>query len=137
LTYIASFVAGFLSTLLFHQGLLGLLFAAGVVGAAPYAMQATAPLGVPQVISLAFWGGVWGVVMWLAIGRVQGLRHWGLALAIGAVGPTVVAMLVVFPMKGIAVTATKWVGGLILNGAWGLGTAALMRLYATLPRGRD
>jgi hypothetical protein len=39
-------------------------------------------------------------------------------------------MLVVFPMKGLAVSAQTWVGGLILNGFWGLGVAIFMVLMA-------
>ncbi|WP_414431005.1 hypothetical protein ACMG4M_06910 [Alcanivorax sp. IL3] len=37
-------------------------------------------------------------------------------------------MLLVFPLKGLDVNATKVVGGLIVNGAWGLGLAAWMWL---------
>jgi hypothetical protein len=37
-------------------------------------------------------------------------------------------MLVVFPMKGLDVTAQTWTGGLVLNGFWGLGVALFMVL---------
>jgi hypothetical protein len=117
-----SFVAGFLSTLLFHQGLLALFFIAGLVPAAPYSMAPTEPLGVPQVFSLAFWGGVWGILLWLAIRNRRGLKYWALAVVLGAIGPTAVAMGIVFPLKGIPVDGMTVVGGLILNGFWGLGT---------------
>lgn len=125
---VASFIAGFVSTLLFHQGLVALLAATGAPITA-YDMSATWPLGVPQVISLAFWGGVWGVILWFVIGVRTRLAYWGYAVLIGAVAPTVVAMGVVFPLKGIAITATKVAAGLILNGVWGLGVALLMKLY--------
>ena len=45
--YAKAFAAGFLSTLIFHQGLLGLLFLAGVTPRAPFNLAPTAPLGVP------------------------------------------------------------------------------------------
>jgi hypothetical protein len=127
--FLVAFIAGFLATLIFHQGALAALYGAGVVPAAPYPMAATWPLGVPQVISLAFWGGVWGVVLWAIIRNTRGLTYWGLCAAVGAVGPTVVAMLVVFPLKGIPVGAAKVVGGLILNGIWGVGTGLLILGY--------
>ena len=37
-------------------------------------------------------------------------------------------MLVVFPIKGLDVNASKVIGGLIVNGAWGLGLAVWMQL---------
>ena len=94
-------------------------------------MLATAPLGVPSVFSLAFWGGVWGIALWWLIRNSQSASHWMRALIIGALGPTLVALLVVFPLKGMAL-AGGWdpkliVGALLLNGVWGLGVALLMR----------
>ena len=126
-----AFVAGFVSTLVFHQGLLGLFFLAGISPRAPYSMLATAPLGVPSVFSLAFWGGVWGIALWWLIRNSESASHWMRALIIGALGPTLVALLVVFPLKGMAL-AGGWdpkliVGALLLNGVWGLGVALLMR----------
>ncbi|MBK1670574.1 hypothetical protein CKO28_21365 [Rhodovibrio sodomensis] len=126
---LAAFVAGFLATLIFHQGAIALLHAAGAIPVAPYPGAPTWPFGVPQVISLAFWGGVWGLVLWAVIRNTRGLKYWGLCLLTGAVGPTAVAMLVVFPLKGISVDATKVVAGLILNGIWGLGTGVLILSY--------
>ena len=125
----AAFVAGFLATLIFHQGAIALLHSAGAIPVAAYPVEPTWPFGVPQVISLAFWGGVWGLVLWAIIRNARGLKYWGLCLAVGAVGPTAVAMLVVFPLKGIPVDAVKAVAGLILNGIWGLGTGILILSY--------
>lgn len=121
-----SFVAGFLATLIFHQGLVALLHAVGLVPFAAWNMASTEPLGVPSVISLAFWGGVWGIVLWLLIRRSRGTRRWLLTLAIGAIGPTAVALLVVFPLKGISVSLAMVPFGLLLNGAWGVGTLLLL-----------
>ena len=63
---IKRFVAGFLATLVFHQVVIAALFAAKVIPRAPWNMAPVPPLGVPAVLSLAFWGGVWGIaMMWL------------------------------------------------------------------------
>jgi len=129
MNHIKAFIAGFVSTLVFHQGLLAVLHAAANAPA-PYDFGPTDPLHVPRVISLAFWGGVWAIALWPLIRPNASWRYWIVALVLGAVGPTVVAMLVVFPMKGIPVNATTWVGGLLLNGAWGIGVAAIMRFIA-------
>ena len=101
---------------------------AGLIPAAPWNMTPVPPLAIPQVLSLAFWGGVWGLPVWWLIRRWQGARYWAGAVVLGAIGPTLVAMLLVFPMKGLEVNATKVVGGLIVNAAWGLGLAIWMQL---------
>lgn len=134
--YLKAFIAGFVSTLTFHQGALALLHAAGLSPKPPFAMTATAPFQIPAVISLAFWGGLWGIALWLAIRGMPEASYWALAVVLGALGPSIVALFVVFPLKGMPV-AGGWdpkiiAGALILNGAWGFGVALLMRLMARL-----
>ena len=133
MTYFKAFLAGFLSTLVFHQGLLAILHATGATPRTAYSMTPTAPLNVPAVISLAFWGGVWGILLWLLIGRSGGATYWLLALILGAILPSIVALCVVLPLKGQPMgggwKAQVVVGALILNGAWGIGVALFMRLF--------
>ena len=129
--YVRAFVAGFLSTLIFHQGVIFLFHAMGVFPRAPWNMEGVPPLGVPAVISLAFWGGVWGIPIWYLMRHATNAAYWVRAIVFGAIGPTVVAFLVVVPLKGGAFGAgwdpKLWIGGLIVNGVWGLGLALLMR----------
>lgn len=124
--HLKSFIAGFLSTLIFHQGLVTLLAATGAIGARAYNLSPTDPFGIPAVISLAFWGGVWGVVLWLLVRANHGLTRWVWAAVVGAVGPTAVALLVVFPLKGIDVGLGMVPVGMVLNGVWGAGTLVLL-----------
>ncbi|WP_417566675.1 hypothetical protein [Marinobacter sp.] len=131
MVWFKAFVSGFFATLVFHQGLLALFWLAGIVPMAPFNLSPAPPLGVPAVVSLAFFGGLWGMVLWLILGRLAGVKFWLGHVIVGAIGPTAVAMLVVFPLKGIDVSAQTWVGGLLLNGFWGLGVAAFMRLMGT------
>ncbi|MCH8545082.1 MAG: hypothetical protein LAT61_16095 [Alcanivorax sp.] len=126
--WIKAFAAGFLATLLCHQTVIGLFYLAGMVPNPPFNMSPVPPLGVPQVISLAFWGGVWGLPLWWLIRACKGIHYWLRALVIGAIAPTAVAMLIVFPLKDMPVSAQTMIGGLIVNGAWGLGVALLMWL---------
>ena len=130
--YLEGFAAGFLSTLVFHQGLLTLLWAMGALSRVPYDMHATGPLAVPAVISLAFWGGVWGTVIGPALQGATGGRYWWRALWLGAVAPSAVALLIVLPLKGMPVAGgfdpRIIAGAFVLNGAWGLGVGLLMRL---------
>ncbi|WP_328185861.1 hypothetical protein [Marinobacter sp. OP 3.4] len=128
MSWIKAFISGFLATLIFHQGLFGLFYLAGVVPSGPFNLSPVPPLGVPAVVSLAFFGGLWGILLWALLGRLKTLAFWSLMIILGAIGPTVVAMLVVFPLKGMEVSAQSWFGGLILNGFWGLGVAVFLTL---------
>ena len=126
--FVKAFIAGFLATLIFHQGVLALFHTAGMVPMPAWNMSAMPPLNIPSVISLAFWGGLWGIALWLLIRGMTGARYWLIATIVGSVAATAVAMLVVFRIKGLDVDANIVVGGLILNAAWGFGVALFMRL---------
>src|ERR671913_491417 len=85
------FVAGALAVPLAHQVMLAILNAAGMISRAPYSMEATKPFGVPSLVSLSFWGGVWGVILLLVIGRLRGPAFWIVAIVFGALAPTLAA----------------------------------------------
>jgi hypothetical protein len=126
------FVAGAIGVLAFHQLVLLVLHALELVPFAPYSLRPTAPLGVPQVISTAFWGGIWGILLVLFMARVPAAdRPWA-AVVFGAVLPSLVAALVVTPLKGGDMAAWLAPGrillALLINGAWGLGTWLFYRL---------
>ncbi len=124
------FIAGTLAVPLFHQGLLYVLHRIAFTERKPFLMTATEPLGVPLTFSLAFWGGVWGLLLCLVLLRLRGGAYWVVACAFGAIAPTLVAGLVVAPLKGqdIGADANLIVVGVLLNLAWGFGTAALARV---------
>lgn len=134
---IIAFVAGFISVLLFHQVMLFELQSVGIAPAklAPYAMTPTQPFGIPRVLSLAFWGGVWGIalVVFVSFFR-QGIGSWGAALLFGALAPSLINWFVVMPLKGEPMGG-GWkpapiATALIVNSVWGLGTVLLFRLSA-------
>jgi hypothetical protein len=136
---VIGFIAGFLAVLIFHQPALALLTALGISKAATYSMQATAPFGVPQVLSLSFWGGVWGIVFALVEGRFpRGAVYWIVAFLFGAIFPTLVAWFVAAPLKGQPMAggwdAYRMMTGLIINGAWGVGTALFLALGIGMTR---
>jgi hypothetical protein len=125
------FVGGFLATLVFHQLALWILAGIGFVQANVYVMRGVPPFGIPQVISLAFWGGLWGV-LFSAVDRrfPAGVSYWISAFAFGAIAPTLVAWFVVASIKGQPVAAGwqihRMITGLIINGAWAVGTALFL-----------
>lgn len=127
------FVAGALSVLLFHQGAAALLHALALTPRAPYSMAATAPFGIPQLWSIALWGGVWGVLLAAMLMRLRGAASIVAATLFGAVLPTLVAWFVVAPLKGQPVAAgfalPAMLIGPIVNAAWGLGTGIGLALF--------
>lgn len=124
------FVAGALAVPVFHQIALWIMNAIGFIDRAPFSFEATKPFGVPSLLSLSFWGGVWGILLGLLLTRMSGARYWITALVVGAIAPTLVAGLVVAPLKGQPAGGDMkmLVTGLVVNAAWGLGTAAIYRL---------
>ncbi|MDD4976064.1 MAG: hypothetical protein PHY93_17040 [Bacteriovorax sp.] len=126
--YFKAFWAGFFATLIFHQGLFLILNKTGLVPFPAYNLTPTAPFGVPNVISLSFFGGIWGILLWTFIAKDRGRIFWIKSLIFGALAPTLVAILIVLPIKGIPVSLPKFLVGLVLNGFWGVGTSLLMRI---------
>lgn len=139
------FICGALAVVVFHQGTVYVLYhqfplIKAVTGAVDAFRPATAgfnirpvpPLGVPQVMSLAFWGGVWGILLaalirWVPVPDL--LTGFLIGMAATAFGFTVLAQMRGLPMwaDGNTITITRVV---LLNGAWGWGTAALLRPFS-------
>jgi len=130
----AGFAAGFLSVLVFSMGAIALAQAAGAAVPFPaWSMAPTQPLGVPQTVSLAFFGGLWGVGYaavepWLTarLGWLPG------GLLYGTILPLLGVWFIVFPLKGIPVSAGftphGLLQGVLLHAAFGLGLALFFRL---------
>lgn len=128
---IAAFIAGFVSVLIFHQGVWAMFAAAGKTPAPAWDMKSTPPLGVPQVISAALWGGVWGVVLALSMPYfIPKLGYWMTCIVVGGLATSLVALFIVFPMKGRPFAAgwnpAVWIFALLVNAAWGFGFGLLL-----------
>jgi hypothetical protein len=137
---ILGFAAGAIAVLTFHQGLLAALHVLALPGLkvanAPYNTTPVPPFGIPSVLNLAFWGGMYGILFGLiapSLGRPAWL--YGIAMGIFAV---LVGRFVVAPLKGIApgggFVLAAWLRSFLINGFWGLG---LGLIYPLLVRHRD
>lgn len=130
---IVGFASGFLATLIFHQIAVAILHSVGVAPFGPWNMTPTAPLGIPAVLSLSFWGGIWGIVFVFVHQYFgHGYRYWISSFLFGGVIASAVALLIVVPLKGGPVGA-GWAPMLLLtvlivNGVWGVATAIINRL---------
>jgi hypothetical protein len=136
------FVAGFLAVLVFSNGGIALYQAFGLAVPFPaWSLAPTAPFGVPQTLSAAFFGGLWGVAYaavepWLTrrLGWLAGGTLYGAA-------PLLALWFIVFPLKGIPVgggfTAYGLQLGLVLHAAFGLGLAIFFRAARRLTGRKD
>ncbi len=103
-TVVVGFVAGSVSVLIFHQ--LGFLIAneLGLLKVQLYSLRPVPPLGVPAILSSAFWGGLWGIVAAFVVPRlpqaVDGPLGW---MLFAGVIVTVVNWFIVLPIKGLPV----------------------------------
>jgi hypothetical protein len=97
---IAGFIGGFISVLIFHQLSYWALSQAGWMNVTVYSTRPIPPFGVPQILSQAFWGGIWGIVFALAVPRLPAPLDgvWGWIL-LGMIGPPAVAWFVVAPLR--------------------------------------
>lgn len=141
-TILLAFIAGVVGVLVFHQGTAFLLHhwgngvpmvtaTLGTTGA-PFNLAPVPPLGVPTVLSQAFWGGVWGIVLALMLAAVRP-PDLLFGFVFGALVVTLVAFTVVASLKGLPQFAGGnpriWVRAGLLDGAWGWGTALLLRWF--------
>jgi hypothetical protein len=131
---VSLFLAGAISVIVFQMGAIAILNALDLAGP-PFGYERTAPLGVPQIWSFAFWGGIWGIVFGAAESRFpQGAMYYGAAFLFGAILPVLVLWFVVFPIKGLPIAAgwdaTRMVVQIIQHGCWGLGSGILLKWRA-------
>jgi hypothetical protein len=144
------FLLGALGVFVFHQGVIFLLFHYGnnipavvsTVGRVSgpgwsfYQMMPSPPLpglAVPQLVNQMFWGGLWGIAIaaMLRFTRFPSLLG---GLLIGVLGCVGVAVTVVASLKGQPLFAggngQTLLRAALINGAFGWGTALLLRPFA-------
>ena len=133
--FLFGFIAGFLATLIFHQLTLWALWGMGLAPFGPFSMAATKPFGAPAVFSLAFWGGIWGILFALIERRFPVRKtYWVTAFVFGAVFPSIVALVLVMPLKGRPMGGgwkpSLLVTAFLVNGAWGIGAALFFKILS-------
>jgi hypothetical protein len=133
-TALCGFIAGALGFLVFHQGAFWVLTQAGVFSVSTWSMASTSPFGVPQVVSLMFWTGLWGVLGALVVSRLS-LPRWLGWVLFAAVVVTLVNWFIVLPLKGAPVGGGFRMPGVVVAPLvycfWGLG---MWLIYSILQR---
>ncbi len=126
------FIAGFLATLVFQQLTWWVLWHAGLAPFNAFSFAANS-FGVPEVISHAVWGGIWGILFAMFCPKFPaGNGYWAAAFLFGAILPSAVGLLVVMPLKGNPVGGgwhlPRLLTAFLSNGAWGIGAGLILRM---------
>ncbi len=125
------FFAGFIAVLIFQQVVVALSYGLHFSSSAPYSADLTLPLGVPYVWALAFWGGVFGVILG-GIDRhfPAGPRLWRSAALFGAVAPTALQWILTLALPHRPLGGTWTIGNIVTpfvaNALWGIGTEMIL-----------
>ena len=124
------FIAAVISVLIFHAAMweaLHVLALPGLGMPAPYPTDPIGPFGVPRILNLCFWGGLYGIVFGLLMPRLTA-PLWLCGLVLGIIA-ALVGLLVVPAIKGLPIGGgwgmLNWVRSLLINGCWGLGVGIL------------
>jgi len=128
------FVAAAIAVLTFHQGIVALLHELGWIPFGPYRTTPVPPFNVPVIVSLCFWGGMYGAVFGLLLPRFS-WPTWLCGLLLGVLAAAV-GLFIVAPLKGLPI-AGGWVPmiilrSLVINGFWGIGVGVILPLL--MPR---
>jgi hypothetical protein len=120
---------------MFHQGIVALLHAMGLIARGPFSTTPVPPFGFPAIVCLSFWGGVYGAAFGAVSARFRiPMLLAGLGLGLLAV---LVGWFVVAPLKGqpIASGFAAWPmeRSLLINLTWGLGVGVLLPLLTPRP----
>ena len=124
------FIAGVVSALTFHALAWWVFYLIGMQAIPPYPMRPNM-IQVPLFISLAFWAGVWGIVMvWLAPRLSQ--PFWVVCLIV-SVAASVVQVFVLPPLRGGTINwdILALARSFIINGVWGIGVAIIAGFAAS------
>jgi hypothetical protein len=133
------FVAAVISVLIFHQGMwaaLHTLAFPGLTMPPPYPIDPIPPWGIPRIMNLCFWGGLYGIVFGLTLPRLTA-PLWLCGLGLGVIA-ALVGILVVPAVKGLPIGSgwilLNWVRSLLINGFWGIGVGLILpQLTARVP----
>jgi hypothetical protein len=135
---VCGFAAAAISVLIFHQAMweaLHLLALPGMGMPPPYPTDPIAPFGIPRIVNLCFWGGLYGIVFGLVLPRLTP-PPWLSGLILGIIAASV-GLFVVPAIKGFPVGGgfpLGWLRSLLINGFWGIGVGLILPLMLSRRR---
>jgi hypothetical protein len=133
------FLAAAISVVTLQQGMVEALHLVGLVTLTPYRVSPIPPFGIPAIVNLCFWDGLYGVVFGLLLPRFT-LPVWLCGLITGMIA-ALVGMFVLAALKGVPI-ASGWqvwpiTRSLLVHGTWGLGLGLILPLLLPRPLSRS
>jgi hypothetical protein len=130
-------VAGAVSVLLFHQTTLQILFWLGLAPMAAFRVAHVAPFNMPMVVSITFWGAVYGGIFAALTSRLRKPLWWfGWPLGICAM---LIGWFVFQPLKGQPIAFGGQTGPMLRTflaySLWGIGVTLILPLLHPRSRG--
>jgi len=134
---LSGFMAGYFSTIIFHQLAVSIFWGIGAIPFRPYSMDPTIPFGIPGVLSLSFWGGVWGIIFMFVYNKIPVINNfWLKAFLFGGIFPPIAGIFIVGPLKGRPVgtglTPMFILLIFVINGIWGAGTGFFIKILPSI-----
>lgn len=97
-TLLLGFVAGAIAVVTAHEIINYILLKLGMFPRVPWSLESAAVTGVPQIISDAFWGGVWGIVFAALYAMLPGDGPTLKGLIFGVIGPALLGVFILVPL---------------------------------------
>lgn len=136
---VLGFIAAVIAVLTFHQGMWAALHYLNLPGLGmrpPYPVNGVSPWGVPLIVNLCFWGGLYGAVFGLLRPKFT-WPLWLCGLITGFIA-ALVGFFVVPAIKGLPVGGgwllANWARAFLINGFWGLGLGLILPLFGPATR---
>jgi hypothetical protein len=130
------FIAGALSVLVFHQGMVLILYLLGQTPNFPWNLAVMkGPLPIPTLVNQMFWGGLWGVGF-AALGALIPIANTALrGLVYGLAGPFFLGNAILVPFFKGGPYFWGWqpprmILGALIGGAFGVGIAVISDMLA-------
>lgn len=95
---IFGFIAGAIATVTVHEAINYGLLQAGIFPRVPWSMEPVPGFGIPQIVSDAAWGGLWGVIFALILGDVPKGSMTLKGIILGILGPALVGVFILVPI---------------------------------------
>jgi hypothetical protein len=92
------FIAGVIAVMTVHEIIDYALYAAGVFPRVPWSSEPAPVTGVPQFVSDAFWGGMWGVLFALLSDKLPGGSLTVKGLIFGVVATAILGVFILVPL---------------------------------------
>jgi hypothetical protein len=132
-TLLIGFVAGALSVVVFHQGMVFLLYLMKVVPNAPWNLSTIkGPVPIPTLVNQMFWGGIWGIGFAALAGLIPIANNILRGAVYGLLGPYFLGNAILVPLfKGgpmfWGLDPTRMIAGALIGASFGAGVAIISR----------